>query len=118
MRLIYHRHHGTDSVLRIHLDERHVVKEDDPRLEEDGFPFSPGDPDPDWVREYVFGIVPQEELPITGTKKGSSAANEHRRMTQNEIDQQNIEEAAALARDELERASEAAPLKTEGMKLT
>lgn len=117
MRLLYHRHHGTDSVLRIHLDERHVIKEDDPRFEGDGFPFSPGDPDPDWVREYVFGIVPKEELPLTGTKEGSSAADEHRRLTQGEIDKQNIEEATALARDELSRIENPPPLETEGMKL-
>lgn len=118
MRLIYHRHSSTEEVLRIHLDERHIVTEDDPRLETDEFPFAPGDPDPDWVREYVFGLVPDEELPMTGERKGQGGEGKMRRLTREETIKQHVEEASALARAELATLNELVPFETEGMKLS
>jgi hypothetical protein len=87
--------------LIVHLDESRVIEPDDPRLDTDGFP-GVGDPDPEWCLERVFGFSP--ELPETGTSTrppGPNAPLPMRKMTREEIAEQQEAEIVALAREAL-----------------
>lgn len=91
--------------LIVHLDEARVIARDDPRLGAEEFPWSAGQPDPDWTVEAVFEPYAEASAPLTGSAKTwkPKAGQEPpmRKMTRAEVEAQQEAEVVALAREAL-----------------
>jgi hypothetical protein len=87
----------------IHLDERKRIKRRDPRLDEEGFPFAAGDPDPEWCSVHEFGPYDEANPPLTGAHETDVDGEEApmRAMSREEVEAQQDDEAVAVAREEL-----------------